>query len=132
MKEKYMQFGEYIKQKRKSKEYTITQVAEHIGVSRAFLCDVENKRRAPLDGEKMELFAKYLSLSEEETALLFDLASQYNRNVPYDIADIFIHEEVGELARIALRLSKECTEPEAKWKQLIRELEKTKGESEGE
>jgi len=129
MKEKYMQFGEYIKQKRKAKEFTITQVAEYIGVSRAFLCDVENKRRAPLDGEKMELLAELLNLSEEETALLFDLASQYNRNVPYDIADTFLHEEVGELARIALRLSKECNEPEAKWKQLIRELEKNKAKN---
>jgi len=46
--------------------------------------------------------------------------------VPYDIAEIFMHKEVGELARTALRLSKECNEPEAKWKQLIRELEATK------
>jgi hypothetical protein len=68
----------------------------------------------------------FLGKFKEETALLYDLASHEKRAVPHDIADTFIYEEVGELARCALRLSKECTEPEEEWKQLIRLLEANK------
>ena len=128
MKEQNMHFGEYIKMKRRKdpRELTITHVAEYIGVSRGYLCDVENLRKAPFDGEKMELLAKCLNLTEEETALMYDLASRYNRNVPHDLMDTFLHEEVGELARVAMRLSKGVDKPEAQWKQLIRELEAQK------
>jgi transcriptional regulator with XRE-family HTH domain len=129
MDEKEMTFGEYIKHKRKSRELTISEVADYIGATRSFLCDVENGRRTPLKNEKMELFARFLHLSEEETALLFDLASKNNRLVPYDIMDTFLSGQVGELARTALRLSKECNEPEAEWKQLIRQLEDKKAEN---
>ena len=128
MKERAIYFGDYIKDKRKnhSQEYTITQIAEYLGVSRAFYCDVENKRRAPFDGKKLEMLAQFLDLSEEDTATMFDLASHYKGNLPYDIQDTLLNGEVGELAQTALRLSKGCYEPEAKWKQLIRELEAEK------
>lgn len=131
MKERYIYFGDYIKGKRKNhpKQFTITQVAEYLGVSRAFYCDVENKRRAPFDGKRMELLAEFLELSEEETDMLYDLASHYKGNLPYDIEETLLNEEVGELARVALRLSKGCDEPEAEWKRLIRELEANKAKN---
>ena len=73
MQEKYMHFGEYIQKKRKNdpRQLTITVVAEHIGISRTHLCDIENKRRAPFDGEKMKLFAEFLNLSCRSTAAFF-------------------------------------------------------------
>jgi transcriptional regulator with XRE-family HTH domain len=131
VKERAIYFGDYIKDKRKKhpREFTITQVAEHLGVSRAFYCDVENKRRAPFDGRKMEMLAEFLDLSAEETAMMYDLASHYKGNLPYDIEATLLNEEVGELAQTALRLSKGCDEPEAQWKQLIRELEANKAKS---
>jgi transcriptional regulator with XRE-family HTH domain len=128
MEERYMQFGEYIKHKRKSKGLTLTEVAEHIGMLKSQFSDIENKRKAPFGEEKLKLFAEFIGLSEEETALLYDLAGQYKREVPHDIAGIFMHEEVGQYARTALRLSKECNVPEAEWKQLIRALEAKKAE----
>ena len=128
MDERLMYFGDYIKLKRKNKEFTLTETAMHLGIQKSHYSEIENKRRAPFDGEKMELFAEYLNLSDDETAILFDLASKYNREVPYDIADIFMHGEVGEHARTALRLSKDCNIPEAEWKQLIRALEANKAE----
>jgi transcriptional regulator with XRE-family HTH domain len=120
--EKYLHFGEYIKKKRKERELTIVEVSDYIGMAKSQYSDIENQRRPPFDGEKMELFAEFLNLSEEETALLFDIASNENRYVPYDLQEIFMYKEVGELARTALRISKECSEPEAEWKRLIREL----------
>ena len=131
VKERAIYFGDYVKSLRKKhpQEFTITQVAEHLGVSRAFYCDVENKRRAPFDGKKMEMLAEFLDLTEEETATLYDLASHYKGNLPYDIQDTLLNGTVGELAQTALRLSKGCAEPEASWKQLIRELEAKKAKN---
>ncbi len=129
MNDKYLHFNEYIKKKRKERELTISVVAKHIGMSLSHYCDIECRRRPPFDGEKMELFAELLNFTEEESALLFDLATNENRIVPYDIQEIFMHKEVGELARTALRISKGCNEPEAEWKRLIRELERNKAES---
>jgi transcriptional regulator with XRE-family HTH domain len=131
MKERAIYFGDYIKNKRKDhpNEFTITQVATHLGLSRAFYCDVENKRRAPFDGKRLELLALFLGFSEEETSMMYDLASHYKGNLPYDIEDTLLNQEVGELAQTALRLSKGCSDPEAEWKRLIRELEAKKGMS---
>jgi len=131
MKKKNIYFGDFIKNKRMNhpEQYTITRIAEHIGVSRAFYCDVENKRRAPFNGKQLKMIAEFLEFSEEDTAMMFDLASHYKGNIPYDIEDTLLNEEVGELACTALRLSKRSPEAEAKWKQLIRELEAEKKEN---
>jgi len=123
MEYKYMDFGEYIKTLRKSRGLTGQQVADYLDVVKSYISAIENKIKAPFDEEKMILFAESLNLTEEETALLYDLASKYNGNVPHDIRGIFMHEPVGELARTALRLSKSSQKTEAKWKRLIRELQ---------
>jgi transcriptional regulator with XRE-family HTH domain len=128
VRERAVYFGDFIKEKRRNhpEEYTITQIAERLGVSRAFYCDVENKRRAPFDGKRLELLAEFLGFTEEETETMFDLASDYKGNLPYDIENTLLNAEVGGLAQTALRLSKGVDEPEAQWKQLIRELEARK------
>ncbi|MDR1703670.1 MAG: hypothetical protein LBS19_03155, partial [Clostridiales bacterium] len=94
--------------------------------------DVENGRRGPFVGEKLELLAELLELSEEDTAKMYDLAGQFKGNLPYDIQNTLLHDQVGELALTALRLSKSIDQPEAKWKQLIRELEESKAKSKKE
>jgi transcriptional regulator with XRE-family HTH domain len=129
MNEEGLRFCDYIKDKRliSKEEYTITQLAKHLNVSRMFYCDVENGRRGPFAGEKLELLAELLHLSEEETAKMYDLAGQFKGNLPYDIQSTLMNDTVGGLALTALRLSKGCDEPEAEWKQLIRELENKRG-----
>ena len=123
MEYKYMDFGEYISKLRKSRGLTVQQIADYLDVVKSYISSVENKRKAPFEEEKMILFAESLHLTDDETALLYDLASKYNGNVPHDIRGIFMHEPVGELARTALRLSKGSKKTEAKWKRLIRELQ---------
>lgn len=131
MRERAKHFGDYIKEKRRNhpEEFTITQVAEHLNVSRTFYCDVENRRRGPFDGKRLEMLAAFLDLSEEDTAMMYDLASDYKGVLPYDVQDTLLNGEVGELALTALRLSKGTHEKEAPWKQLIRELEANKANS---
>jgi hypothetical protein len=66
----------------------------------------ENRRRRPFDADKMAAFAEYLNLSEEEQALHYDLASHENGEVPQDIEDLLMYEDVGDMARFALRQTK--------------------------
>jgi len=89
-------------------------------------------RHTPFDGDRLGELAKYLNLSEDETALMFDLAGRENRAVPYDIQDTFMYEEVGDLARYALRQSKAGHIKEADWKAFIRaaESKRAKGNTE--
>lgn len=126
MKEKFMRFGDYIKKKRLEHpdDLTLKEVSAMLGISLSFLSDVENNRRKPFDKEKIETFANKLGLSEEEKAKMFDLAARDRGEVPYDIEDIMMYGEIGEIARFALRQSNEGYLDEEDWKKFIRESEK--------
>jgi transcriptional regulator with XRE-family HTH domain len=128
-----MRFGDFIKKKRQNdpRELTLSDLSKELGISLSFLSDIENRRRRPFDPEKIEHFARFLGLTEEEKALMYDLASHENREVPSDIEDIFMYEEVGDLARFALRQSKAGNATEEDWKRFIREIEANKARKEG-
>jgi transcriptional regulator with XRE-family HTH domain len=126
MDEKDLNFGDYIRKKRLRAGLTLSDVSAHLDFSRSYLSDIENQRKGPFNVGKLKLFAEQVRLTDEETALLYDIASRESHIVPHDIRGILMHEEVGELARTALRISKGVTEPEENWKQLIRDLEKNK------
>ena len=134
MKDKHMRFGDYIRKKRLADPRELTQqnVADHLGISLSYINAVENSNKKPFDGEKLEQLAQFINLTEEETAMMFDLASRENREVPYDIEDTLMYENVGDLIRYATRQSKAGFIQEDDWKTFIREMEakKQKGGSE--
>jgi len=125
---KRMRFGDFIKKKRLSdpRELTLSDMAKELGISVSFLSDIENRRRRPFDAGKIEIFASFIGLNEEELALMYDLASHENNEIPSDIEDIFMYDEVGDMARFALRQSKAGNVSEEDWKRFIREIEAKK------
>jgi len=129
MKEENMYFGEYIRKKRlsDSRELTMQDVANYLGISLSYMSEIENRRKPPFGGDKLESLAKFLRLSEEETALMFDIAGRETRGVPYDLQDTFMYDEVGTLARYALRQSKAGFIKEEDWKAFIRQAEEKRG-----
>ena len=133
MKEKNMYFGEYIRKKRLSdfRELTMQDVADHLGISLSYMSAIENRRKPPFDGDKLEALAEFLQLSEDETALMFDIAGRETREVPYDLQDTFMYDEVGNLARHALRQSKAGVIKEADWKAFIRQMEEKNKKKKG-
>jgi transcriptional regulator with XRE-family HTH domain len=126
--EKDMRFGDYIRKKRREdpRQLTMNDVSQQIGISLSFLSEIEHKRRRPFDAEKIELFAAFLGLSDEEKAWMYDLASRENREIPSDIEDIMMYDEVGTMARFARRQTKLGNATEEDWKQLIRAIEERK------
>ena len=123
-----MRFGDYIRKKRidDPRELTQQDVADHLDISLSYTSMVENRHKRPFDGEKLKSLAQFLNLTDEETALMFDLASRENREIPYDIEDTFMYEEVGDLIRYATRQSKAGFIQEDDWKTFIRQMEAKK------
>ena len=128
MKEKYMRFGDFIRKKRLDdpRELSMQNVADHLDISLSYMSAIENKRKPPFAGDKLEALAEFLNLSEKDTAMMFDLASRENREIPYDIEDTFMYEDVGDLIRYATRQSKAGFIQEEDWKTFIRDMEAKK------
>ena len=128
MRERYMRFGDFIKKKRLAdpRELTLSDMSKQLGISLSFLSDIENRRRKPFDADKMVIFADFLNLSEEDRALLYDLASRDNGAVPQDIEDLLMYEDIGDMARFALRQTQAGNATEEDWKQLIRKIEENR------
>ena len=125
MKDKHMRFGDYIRKKRLADPRSLSQqdVADHLGVSLQFVSMVENRYKRPFDGEKLEKLAEFLNMTEEETATMYDIASRENGEVPHDLEETLMYEDVGDLARYALRQSKKGFIKEEDWKTFIRQAE---------
>lgn len=132
MKEEYMRFGQYIRKKRLDDPRELTQgaVAKQLGISLTYLSDIEHGRKKPFDAALIEKFCAYLKLPEKAKAHMFDLAAKEKSAVPADIEDVFMYEEIGTMARFALRESNAGNVTEEDWKRFIREIEaKKKGSS---
>ena len=122
MREKNMRYGQFLRSKRigDSRELTLKDVAEELGVSVSFVSDVEQGRRKPYDEAKTQKIIAFLKLSEEEVALMYDLAAKENSKIPRDLDDIMMYTEAGEMARYALRMTKKGIVDEDDWRQFIR------------
>ena len=124
MQEKNMRYGQFIRSKRitDSRELTLKDIAEELGVSVSFVSDVEQGRRKPYDEEKTEKLIEFLKFTEEDIALMYDLAARENSRIPRDLDDIMMYTEAGEMARFALRMTKKGVIDDGDWKRFIHQL----------
>jgi transcriptional regulator with XRE-family HTH domain len=129
MREKYMRFGDFIKTKRQkdSRELTLKDMSERLGISLSFLSDIENNRRKPFDRDKLERFAEELKLTEDDKATLYDIAAREKKEIPADLEHILMYDEIGDMARFALRQSNAGVVTGEDWRNFIREIESKKG-----
>ncbi|MCL1809602.1 MAG: helix-turn-helix transcriptional regulator [Clostridiales bacterium] len=125
MKEKHMNFGEYIKKKRLAdpRNLTLQDIAAQLGISISYASAVENRTKHPYDGEMLKRLAEFLNLTDEDSALMYDIVGRETHCIPYDIEDTFSHENIGDLARYAIRLSQTGVILEEDWKAFIKQME---------
>lgn len=118
MQEKNMRYGRFLRAKRISdnRGLTLKDVAEELGVSVSFASDVEQGRRKPYDEEKTKKLISFLRFTENDVALLYDLAAKECSRIPRDLEDIMMHSEAGEMARFALRMTKKGIVTENDWR----------------
>lgn len=80
-----MTFGSLLRRLREEKRLRQADIANAIGVSTVYICDIEKDRRNPPSYKKLQLIAGKLDLTEEKTAELFDLAGRARGEVAPDI-----------------------------------------------
>ena len=120
-------FGRFIREKRlDTGDVMLKDIGYAVGVSLSYLSDIEHDRRNPGEGFDYEALAKLLRLNEEEKARMYDLAGKCRKTVPEDIEEIMMNTESGNMARMALRMTKAGIAKEDDWKEFIRQLERKK------
>ena len=130
MREENMTFGKFIRKKRleSRRELTLKDMGSEMGVSLTMYCDIEQGRKNPGEFFDYEKLAELLDLTEQEKALMYDLAARKKGTVPSDIEDVMMYSESGNLARMALRMTNAGIAKEEDWKEFIRQLERKKKE----
>ena len=123
MEKQVKSFGDYLKELRRDRDFTLKQVSDYLGISLTLLSDIETNRRKPLDADKLEAIIKWFGLSEHEKNCLYDYAGRDSNKIPQDIEDVMMYTEAGDLARLALRKTKSGEITVEDWKRLIQDHE---------
>lgn len=123
MKTEKVAFGTYVKERREKLGKTLRSFASEVGISPAYLSDIENgNRRAP---EKfLEKFAQALQIVDpDELHAFYDMAgvSQGGQH-----ADINSYMDDKPHARIAMRTAIDQDLSDADWQKLIELIKKGK------
>ncbi len=124
-----MKFNEYLLLKRKEKKFTLRKFAMLIGISPAFLSDLESGNRSfPANSKKypnlLENIAIALNLNGEDKELLISLASKSmleKDKVPLDVKKYL---QKVPMAQQALRIATECEATNEQWEKFIKTIEK--------
>lgn len=129
----YKTFGQFVRGKRlDAGDVTLKDIGYAVGVSLSYYSDIEHDRRNPGERFNYEALAQLLGLTESEKAHMYDLAGKCRKTVPEDIEDIMMNTESGNMARMALRMTKAGIAKEDDWKEFIRQLERKKLEEQKE
>lgn len=108
-----MEFGTFIRERRKKKKIPQKDVAAYLGVSAAYLVDVEMNRRLPFRSDsKLEKLTEILKLSEEEKNTMYDLVGRGRASLPPDLTEYI--EKRPYIVR-AIRTSMLYGLPEEAW-----------------
>ena len=82
-----MNFGDYISQKRKEKDFTLRELANKLNISFTYLSDVEKGRAKAFKQETLKKIIEVLQLNKDESDELNDLAGESQDTVAPDIAE---------------------------------------------
>lgn len=100
-----MDFGKYLEEKRKSRNYTLRLFAKRINISYTYLADVEKGRSKAFKFEILNKIIEVLQLDEKETDIFYDLAGKSRETIPPDIEEYL--KENKEIIKEIRRVKKE-------------------------
>lgn len=120
----YASFAEFLKAKREERDVTLRELARKMGVSAAFISDVENGRGSPLKAERLEQVATILNLTNEERSFMYDLAGKQRNAVAPDLPMYIMGKEY---VCTALRTARDLNADEADWQKFVDDLKTRKG-----
>ena len=120
----YLNFGDFLQKKRMERQITLRKMAELLGFSAPYLTDIEKDRRNPPEMESLVQISKILNLSEDERAVMFDLAGKKRNAVAPDLPEYIIERDY---VAAALRTARDLDASEADWLRFVEELKNRKG-----
>jgi len=113
-------FSNFLREKRKARHLTLSEMAEKSGISIGYYSDIEYGRRNPPDREILDKMIDALNVPDKERIILYDFAGQARSEAPLDLSDYI--NEYNEV-RLALRMAKNSGNPEV-WGKVIDLIEK--------
>lgn len=116
-----MAFGEYLREKRISRNLTLRNFATLINKAPSTISGIENGDKTAPSDEVLKSICLLLNLSVTEESLLYDLAAATKTNNPIP-ADITQTLKSSSTIRIALRVAKQLDATDEEWEDFIRRL----------
>lgn len=113
-------FGELVKEYRGKK--TLKEVSDKIGITSAYLSDIEKGNRFP-SKDKLDKLIKVFNLENEEKDKLYDLVAKESPNKYKVSGDIAEYIMKNEYLRNFIRVAKEKKLDNLYWKNKMEELE---------
>lgn len=114
-------FGKFVREKREEKKVNLRKLAEILDIAPAYMSDIEKSRRYPPDREKIEIIAKTLKLTDEETNFLFDMAAHAKDNTISPDLPQYIME--NDIVRVALRRARDIDVGQEGWEKVMKVLD---------
>ena len=113
-------FGELVKKYREKK--TLKELSDEVGITSAYLSDIENGNRFP-SKDKLDKLIKVFNLKNEEKDKFYDLVAKESPNKYKVSGDIAEYIMKNEYLRNFIRVAKEKKLDNLYWKSKIKELE---------
>lgn len=114
-------FGQFISEQRKKHSMESQEFAEALGISGAYLSQLERGVRTNPSVELLDKIAMVLCLNQIETETLYDLYAKVSGQISPDLA---VYVSSSETVRQALRTARDANATEEDWKQFIEQLKK--------
>ena len=113
-----MNFGEFIKSVRESRQKSLRKTAFAIGVSPKFYSNVEKSKSCAFTAERLNLLKDFLQMTPDETFQMYDKAAETYRgiNIPQDIAEYVIERDY---VVSALRFLKDMNADQSDWEYIL-------------
>lgn len=126
-----MEFKEFLMLKRKEKGMTIRGLASKLGISPAFLCDLESGNRAfPANSKKypdlLKTIINVLELNESDSSLMSKLADESMLSKDKIAVEVKQYLQSVPVAQQALRKAQENNVTDEEWNEFIKMIERKK------
>lgn len=111
-------FGEFLVQKRLQSDIPAKWLAEALGISQVYMCDIEKGRRR-ISEALLPRLAELLQLSEEESYEMYDLAAQAKNTVSADVAEYIMQNDI---VRRLIRTAQKIGVSDDIWQEFIAQI----------
>lgn len=123
MTKKTITFGSFLNQHRQGK-MTLRAFAAKIGVTPAYISDIENGRRDPPGKELVDKMAAELSITGSDLFAFYDLAGYGRMEVSPDLREYIMDSKVAAVDRLALRTARDHDATKEDWQKFIEDVKR--------